>query len=449
MARQAAPQAPAQAPAVPTVNPWLRFARNQAFPVQIGTLPAGQSGGTAADFITLNPNNVPEVPAFCYAIDMVFTVPLQVVTPAANTTYRLSAYAPYSGFSVQMILSGSPEWPSNVSLVPFWLDELVNSESGFDPFMTGPNLRTTNQLPLTDAPNWFDGGPLLPSFSLGADTIFPGASFNNGAAPTTKHYKFQFTARIRLQRRLSQMWGMIPLGDPQNRPVLRLQLNSIIGNQPENCWFTTVLQAGTAPVGTVDTGGIAVNVIFRTKSLDILPQGLSQLPQPVVGMGLNLTYDNSFGILQAGSIVYQYQRTAQIYEAIHQIFVNSTAGPINPQPFDPEYWGLWLTQNQATARTAYDSAAGTMQDYYEDNKRKYLRNFPLGHLVWDLANGELPDFPRETPYVGLMSPDAGYAAMAGVAATPNMSTAWRVPAATTLVSAYTGIYSFGWVKVPY
>lgn len=424
------------APSVPVVDPFLRFARTQPLPVQVGTLAAGDTGGQATSLIAWNPNNIAEVPGWASELDLIISLPIEITTAAASAV-KMSPLAPYSALAAQMILAGSPEWPQNTSLVPFWLDAITNSR-GFDPFMYGPTVRTTNGVPSDVDPEWYDGGAGAASFAGGADTLLPGQTLT---AATTYNIVVTFTVRIQLQRLRSKMWGMIPLGDPQNRPVLRMQLNALLGTNPENNMFISDGVAGTT--AAVDTGGVQVTAVFRTKTLDVLPPEIQQMPQPQVGLGLNLIYDNSFSIQNAGAIVYQGQRTAMIYSAIHHILVNDGL------PIRGDYFGLWLTQNQQSARWAYDAGAGTFQDYYEDVLRRYHRSLPQGHYVADLANGDFPDIPRETPYNGLMSPDVAYAATVGVAASPNMSTAVRIPAGVAITNAYLATYAFGLVRVPY
>lgn len=429
--------APADVPQVPVVDPFLKYARTQPLPVQIGTLAAGDAGGQATSLIGWNPNNIAEVPGWASDLDLTVTLPVTLTT-VAGSTVRMSPLAPFSALSAQMILAGSPEWPQNTSLVPFWLDE-ITSRREFDPFQRGgASLRTTNNSANDVDPAWYDGGAKAPTFAGGADTILPNAVV---AAGVTKNITLRFTVRIRFQRLRSKMWGMIPLGDPQNRPVLRMQLNQLLGANPENNLF---LDGGTAgSTAVVGTGGVQVLAVFRTKTLDVLPPEIQQMPQPQVGLGMNLIYDNSFAINNAGAIVYQGQRTAMIYTGIHHFLVN------NKLPIRADYFGLWLTQNQQSARWAYDDSAGTMQDYYEQVLRTYGRDLPQGHYFADLSGGDYPDIPRETPYVGLMSPDVAYAATVGVAAAPNMSTAIRIPGGTALTAAYLATYAFGLVRVPY
>lgn len=431
----------------PPVDPFLRYARSQPLPVQVGSVPAGNTGGLATSIVAWNPNNIPEVPAWCSEIDLICSLPVSITIPAGKSV-TMSPWAPYSALSAQMILAGSPEWPNNCSLVPFWWDELI-SNGGFDPMGVGPvtvadfDAQKTGQIT-----SWFDRGPAAtaPSFGTGSTTILPGQTVTNGGTVAeTLHVVLVWVSRIRFQRKRMKMWGMIPLGDPQNRPVLRLQLNALIGPNPENNLIqdTTPASGSTA---AVDTAGLAVTAVYRAKSLDVLPQSVQNLQQPAVALGLNVTYDNSFQIQNAGAMLWQYQRTAQIYTAIMHGFVNGN----NPaSPIDVDYFGLWLTQNQATARWAYDAAAGTIQDYYTDLYHRYKRYLPKGVFIADLDHGMVPEIPRETPYNALMSPDTSYAAAAGVAATPNMATAFRIPNGTSMAAAYAAIYTFGLVRVPY
>lgn len=237
------------------------------------------------------------------------------------------------------------------------------------------------------------------------------------------------------------MWGMIPLGDPQNRPSFRMQLNSLVGGQPENNLVQDIAAGGATAV--VDTGGISIQSNFRSKSYDALPPTVTNLPNPQVQYGFNVTYDNSHTVQNAGLLDYQYQRTAQIYTKMFHTMVN------NANAIDMDYFGLWLTEDRQTARWEYDAAAGNFQDYYEHLLAAYKRYLPKGTFIADFESGEVPELPKETPFNALMSPDAKYAQAAGVAPTPNMTTAWRFPAGTAMSGAYVGIYTLGLVTVPY
>lgn len=440
------PPAPAPANQQVPVMPagWLDHARTQPFPVQIGSIAAGRSGGTAQDIVNWNPTEIPSVPAWASEIDVMIELPVAITVPASGGAVRFSPYAPYSALNLQLLLSGSPMWPNNMSLVPWWLDEIINSASGFDPFMVGPVL-SNGDLPTTTAmqASWFDPGPtaLQTTFDAGTNDYGPGETISNATgSPVTVNTKIRWTTRIRLQRRRNQMWGMIPLGDPKNRPVVKMQMNSLVGTQPENC---LLLDTGVGtPTAVIDTGGVVINMVFRAKSLDALPEGAAVNP-PVVGFGLNVTYDQSALNASAGTIYNEELQTAMLYTSVHQLLINAEYG------VDPDYISMWLNQQRQSARYEYDAGAGTLQDYYQDNLRKYRRYLPIGHMCFDLEGGDFPDVKSVTPYVALMSPDASYASAVGVAASPNMCTAWRVPAGTSMSGSYTATYGFGLVQVPY
>lgn len=436
---------PGAAPAnaqVPVLSAgWLDHARTQPFPVQVGSVAAGRSGGTAQDTIVWNPNEIPSVPAWASEIDIMCELPVAITLPASGGAVRFSPFAPYSAISLQLLLSGSPMWPNNMSLVPWWLDEIVNTAAGFDPFMVGPVL-SNGDLPSATTP-WFNQGPtaLQTTWDAGTNDYGPGETVTNATtAAVTVNTKIRWTSRIRLQRRRNQMWGMIPLGDPKNRPVVRAQLNALVGQQPENC---LMMDTGTGtPTAVVDTGGVILNMVFRAKSLDALPDGAA-VNAPQVGFGLNVTYDQSPPNANAGQIYNEQFQTAMLYTSIHQLLVNSEYA------LNPDYISLWLNQQRQSARYEYDLGAGTLQDYYQDNLRKYRRMLPDGHMLYDLEGGDFPDVKSVTPYVALMSPDASYAAAVGVAATPNMCTAWRLPTGTSISASYTASYAFGLIQVPY
>jgi hypothetical protein len=414
---------------VAPVNP-LTYLRTRPNPSLVGTINAGANGGNAGSIVNWNPSSIPEVPAWAAAIDLSITLPISVTVPA-DATASISEFGPYAAWLFQLVLAGSPEWPSNTSLVPFYLDNIANTIKT-DPASYGPDSGL-----VSNVPSLFYGGPNAPTF----DSQYPGAAIVNATAgPVTTTFTWQYSARIQLQRDPQQMWGCIPLGDPQNRPQVNMQLGALVGSRPEGSLVQDKANAGiTAEVGE---GGATVNLVFESLSTDILPDGTT-LPVPVVGYGLNVTYDSSLAVPNAGAIIYQQQRTAMIYTAIHNIYFNDQA------PINPDYIGLWLTQDQQSARYAFDIANGTLQDYYDNLRSRYGRYFPSGHVYFDMSKGSFPDFPKLSPYKSAMSPDAAYAAAAGVRATPNMSTAFRIPSSTDIAAAYVANYAFGLVTVPY
>lgn len=217
-------------------------------------------------------------------------------------------------------------------------------------------------------------------------------------------------------------------------------LNPIVGTKPEDNAIQDLAAHGiTAQIATGQSA--SVQVCWEAKSLDILPSGIT-VPSPLVGMGLAVN-TNPQAIQNAGQLVQVQHRAAMIYEKTFHLLIN------NQQPVDPDYFGLWITGEEQSARWEYDANQANMWKYYDDIHRKYGRYLPPGVLVADYVGGEDPRSPYETEYDGLMSPDVTYAGMAGIAATPAMYTAVRVPAAVAMAGAYVRSYSFGLVSVPY
>jgi hypothetical protein len=114
-----------------------------------------------------------------------------------------------------------------------------------------------------------------------------------------------------------------------------------------------------------------------------------------------------------------------------------------------DYWSIWDTQEQKSARWEYDASQNTFQSYFT-NFHEVYRRYPLkGLYVVDNVSGEYPEVPQVTPYNAIMSPDANYAEAFDVAVTPAMTTTIRVPSGTSMTNAYQRVYSKGLVSVAY
>lgn len=395
---------------------FLKYARTRPIPLA-GTIPNGATGGTPASNVTFS-DVIPVVPAWAKSIIIEATLPLTVVVPAGGTA-SVSPYGAYAALSMMLTLAGSPPW-DQISLVPWFLDEITNSRF-FDPGMTGPGIETSQQ----------DAGAF--AYSNGGFT--PGATLNPGTINGT----VTFRAKVRLQRRPNLLFGCVPLGDPENRPQLKMQLGALVGPNPESNMFTT--QTGGATTASLSSAG-TVNVVFEGLSLDVLPPGLSSIPTPVVGLGLAVNYASQ-PIVQAGQLVKSPRNAAMLYEKVfHQLF-NAGAGQ------RADYFGKWLTGEQQSARWEHDSAQGTLNEYYKRLLDRYNRYLPRGLYVDDMVGGNNADHPHEDPYEAQMTPDTGYAAEFGLPATPAWTNALRIPNGTGLTNAYLATYEFGLVNVPY
>lgn len=398
---------------------FLQYARQRTV-MQTGTIPSGSTGGSAQSAVAYA-RDIPTVPVWATDVYIEAQLPLTVTTPASSTT-GISAYFPWSILQSQLLLAGAPPWDM-MSLVPWWVDE-ITSDRFYDPSNIGPGLAAQE-----------DPGP----FATTNGGFTPGGTIVSTGSPTTTTGTVQFSCHMSLQRRRHLMFGCVPLGDPENRPRLNIQLSGLVGPNPEQNPFQTL--AGTAT--TASLSALAnITVIYVCKSIDLLPDGVSVIPTPIVGMGLAINYTTK-SIQNAGQVFPIAHQASMVYEKIVHCVFNAGAA------VRPDYFGLWLTGEQASARWEFDAQQAGYNVLYDLMQRQYKRFLPVGCLVADFESGEIPELPQETPFNGLMTPDTGYAQEFGIPATPAMNTAVRIPTGTTMSGAYVAEYEFGLVNVPY
>lgn len=414
---------------------FLQYAAHLPRPTLTGSIASGSAGGANSPVVWSRP--LPVVPRWVTEIELDVTLPYTLTIPA-GATVRVSPYAPWSALQNRLTIAGSPPW-DYVSLVPFWLDRVIRRRN-FDPAIGVPDQAVTfadtflGGLP----PAQVDKGSWI--FSTGNNTFEPGQAITNGGtAAETITGTLQFVATIKLQRRPDMMFGTIPNGDPQDRPDLEMQLSPLVGPQPENSLVQDINNSGATMV--LSSAG-TVNATWHSAGLDQLPNGV-QPTVPTVGLGWSI---NSFTtpVQNAGQIIPVAHNTAMLYQCIMQFLVNGQ------QPIDADYFGLWLTGEQTNARWEYDAVGlNNYASYFKKIKDTYGRWLPQGLHLADLVGGDNPEHPSDTPYIGIMSPDESYAAAFGIAFTPAMSTALRVPAGTNMNGGYIRTYTFGLVEVPY
>lgn len=419
---------------------FLKYARTYPGVIQIGNITggAGISGG-ATNTVVWN-KDVPVAPSWAEACVLQITVPLSVTLPA-NSTATISPFFPWCLFAHNLVLGGAPPFASPISGVPFWLDEITSRSEAYDTSDNDPTDIATAWR--NNAGNTNNGGT---SFAFNLGGLTPGGTIvNAGTAAVTNTYTLTFRYRINLgrswhNRQAPNLFGFIPLGDPMNRPRLDMFLNPIVGTHPEDNAIQDLGNKGIT-ANITNAQSVAVNLCWESKSLDILPSGVT-VPSPLVGMGLAIN-SNPQAVQNAGQIVQVQHRAAMIYEKTFHLLIN------NQQPVDADYFGLWVTGEEQSARWEYDANQANMWKYYDDLHRRYGRYMPNGVFISDYIGGEDPRDPSNTEYDALMSPDVTYAAMAGIAATPAMYTALRVPNGVAMNGAYIKTYSFGLVSVPY
>lgn len=428
--------APQQAnSAASQIATFLQYARTRPYPTVSGSIPSGSAGGSASSQVSWTPADIPDVAAYCEYIDLYCNLAIQLTVPASGSV-QVSPYAPYSALQNYFTVAGQSQW-EYMSGAPFWLDELTSYE-WFDPAMSYPTAYGTISGQWDNGSSQTTGTQWYPNID-GSGAFKPGATISNTTGSSANYTgTLQFRIRVRLRRRQANLSGMVPLGDPENRPQLFAQLSALVGTKPADCLFVSATSGVTAVLSAAGS----VWAVFRSKSLDLLPPNVAT-PTPAVGMALQINTVGSTPITQAGTIIRVPHRTAMIYDKIfHCLYNNQVAQAA-------DYFGTWTTDDQQTARWYYDAAENSYQELFETYHDAYKRYFPVGCLIADYYSGDRPEFPAATPYKGEMSPDSGYAALAGVRVTPAMNTAFRIPSGTTLTSPGIQVYEFGLVTCTY
>jgi len=424
---------------------FLKNAPSKFYAIQ-GTIPAGSGG---LQLVTWQQSQPPIIPAYLKAIHLNVQMNVALIAAAIATTSHISEYAPYSMFNTQLTLGGAPPWPP-MELTPWHLDNIacrINYDDAyFGLGLTNSNLAASNTanffnyLVDNGLAGWVDTiGQAVP-LTGGAATgnISPGTNLNNAAAAVTTNFHCTFNLTIRLQRRRHLLWGAVPFGDPENRPNFIMQLNTLIGTQPEQCFISNVV--GGPYTSCLTTGTTTVTAIYELLYIDLLPQGV-QLPEPVVGFGLQVVPSTTANLAQ-NVFAQTTHRTAMAMTAFHHILVNGQV------PTQSNYFGLWDDQDPQSARWQFDTNLNQFHRYFTQFLEEKRRLPILGWYLADQENGKFPEIPSVTPLDSIISPDATYAAAFGVPVTPAITTVVRLPVAVS-GSCYVRTYDFGLVKVPY
>lgn len=422
---------------------FLQYARDDYSAIQNATLPLSNSGGsTAGTWDT----PVQDYAAWATEIELLCSVTITITTPASQG-YTYSPYLPYNLLTISLLIGGSESIPP-VTLVPFWLDEITSRNDGYDPMLYGPgNPVAGPTLPAV----WMDDGSSVTTGGgspAAALPITPGATVtNSGTSTTTTNLTFVFYARMMLARNLyarrqENLVGAIPLGDPSSRPLLNVKVSQLVGTQPEN---NPIISAGAGVTATTHASTVSfVRATWKSRTLDQLPPSIAGgIPTPNVMMALELDTNSGFAIPNAGQFVKPQIRTAMIYHKRFEVLVN------NQLPIDPDYTGLWYSDNRSNARYEFDALNNTLQDKYRDYNWRYGRFLPKGVTVHDLIGGVDPEVPMFTPYRGLVTPSVALANLSNLKPYPAAQTVSRIPTGTSITGAYLTTYDFGLVPVNY
>lgn len=416
---------------------FLKYAPPKTDVIQLGTVSNNPTLGPTAP---VQWNKVVDVaPEWCDSIVIQAQVPYSLVVPAGATVH-ISPFFPYNIFAHMFTLAGAPPFPNWLPATPFVLDALTDAAgrdpNGSVPFTAGGTSGASG----TAFPN--DNGPI--AFDTGSTDLVPGSSYtNSGASSQTISGTAKFAYRMKFSRRRDSLVGYIPLGDPENRPQLQMYANTMVGGNPESNAFQDVATAG---ITCALNGSVSVNAIWKARRLGLTPQGMPEIGQPTVVMGLAIDSNGVPGgtaIPNAGTYAPVTKRQAMLYEKMFAILVN------DQQVIEADYFGLWNTAQQTSARSEFDKNAGNFFMYYDKIHEAYNRFLPTGVYLDDLHGGEIPEFPKATPYLGVMSPDVNLANQRGIAPTPAMQQVVRVPSGTSMNGAYVVTFDFGLLPVPY
>jgi hypothetical protein len=413
--------------ATSVVGEFLKVAAIRPLCIQ-GTLASGASGGGAST-VTFQ-DQIPTVPGLLVMLEYQISFSVTLTLTTAGNSAQVSPCAPHSAWSNQLTLGGAPPWPLT-EFTPWWLDEITN-RTNWDPIYPGMG---------NDA--YPAGANLDTGVSGKYYSVTPGTVHTAPATPSTFTDTFVFVERIQLQQKRGLLYGAIPMGDPENKIRNVTQLNPLVGINPEQSLYVNASAGATA----VLNGAATINCIYHIRYIDLLPSSDTNIPLPAIGYGLQLNA-NSSAIQNAGQQNKYYHRDSMVFVKILTYLVNAQLG------IRAQYWGLWDTQEQKSARWEYDVAQNTFQTYFEDFQSVYRRYPLLGLYVADLINPPCPpqanpNVPSVTPYNGVMSPDANYAEAMDVAVTPAMTTTVTVPIGTTMNGAYQRVYTKGLVGVAY
>lgn len=445
-------QASAAAAATAAINSFLSVAPTK-YTAILGTVTGGTAVTGGATATVVWQQQIPIVPAFCTAIDYDVFLPLSVTQVTSAGTSIVSPFFPYSSLSNQITLGGAPPWPLT-EMTPWYLDyaakhidydNLYPGLGNYSFLSTTPAAQTSYAIP-SNTGKILDAGPVqgtwpAPVYTPNIPTALIPNTTTATVAATSYANTTSFRVRQQLQRKRHLLWGAIPFGDPENRPYNLMQINPLVGVNPEQ--VSIVQGTGTGILANIAATGTAyVKATYELAYIDLLPPSMTSVPNPQVGYGLQLIQFSTTG-LAAGTAQPITHRTAMAYTSIHQLLINTSI------PVQADYFGLWDDQDQQSSRWNYDGQNNTMNEYFERYHRTY-HHYPIfGHYISDFEGGLFPEIPSVTPYDAVMSPDSSYAAAFGVPVTPAMTTTLRLPTGTTASSPYVRTYAFGLVRVPY
>ncbi len=418
-----------QTAAAAALAAFFELARENPVSQTGGSFPTGSAGGPAV--VASFSNTIPTESVWARRIELYVNLTVSLTVPVSGSV-TVSPLAPYSSILSTFGINNQNYW----NVIPgsaFYLDDLTQTRDGGEDvdFPYGP---TAN---LYDNP-WFES--YLFAYTSG---YAPGTTITNaGTASETLTLNYIFCVPIQLQRLVRRPFGMVPLGDPDNRPNHLIALNTLVGTDPAKNLFVNASATATPTAATSGTPTVAH--VLPSLDITLLPPNASASPVPTVGLALQVNEKDTVGMALAQKTPLTH-RTAFIYERILAI---CQAGGL---PVNPDYVDLENTdaESDSTWGSAYTTDNANLQALARVFQRRYHRLPPKGCVPVDLSSGDFPDLPNVSPQVWLMTPSLNLAAaLPGLIATPALQTRWRIPTgsgASPIVEAY----EFGVAPVSY
>ncbi len=400
--------------------PWLTLARDTPEIVLVGTITGPTAGGSLAN--TVWQSDIPKVSRWASEFDLFIQEEIAVTVPAGGG-FTPSRLFPFNSVLVKLKFGGATYFDF-ISAHEFYLDEITNRVN------RDPSYRGIGDASNSGGVSQYqdDGGS---QFDLGGLT--PGVAVNNTTtASTTTNYTVTYRVKIQLQRFRDNCIGMIPLGDPGNRPAVSVQLAPIVGAREDQSPLQDTGGAGGATFGvTAQTvGSVQVINVIRSKAIDTLEPGQTATP-PTVGYALFVNQkDTTIG--SANSLTPVWMQENGIYLKVNVLTLAANSLVRN------NYFSVWDDESQKTARSEYDASINNFADKFRDYQARYGRYLPFGVDVVDNVGGEDPNDPMLTPYDALMTDSVPLAAIWDLMPTPNMQIVTRLPSGTA-TTAFTGI----------
>lgn len=326
--------------------------RNYSMPAV--TITAGQAGGQVIDI------ELDSVPGWASDIDLMVYADLAITVAGGGAAPTISPFAPYNLFSdVQVSLGGGPF--QRVNPYFYFLRQLA-SHRGWAQGLTA----------------------LTPAY--GTSAVYNLPAVNAPAGATTDNY-WRFPIRIPLQVHPGIVMGHIPMGTASVKVKVRLTVAAaLVGNDQ----YLNPLNGGTgatAAIGSAAQSWVAPNINYRTT-----PATKQDVPNPTIGYVLNVQ-ERASNFTSAGALTPIHFPDPFKYMRLWHIIIDGTGAPNTTGVTNFE-----LDLTPGYPQFNYSTPASLMH-YFNQIRRLYQTDLPVGVFVHDLYSGSDPYNPNDTQLI--------------------------------------------------